>query len=156
MFSSFLLVGFFVVVVESTVVSSSCQSHVDKLDVCQATISFSGDCRSPIIDLTQTEYVQCENVNFFWSYPLNNMTLIIETPFTRSHQRFTMFLDNQQLTGAISRVFRIFNGQETEVTTRDSTLIQYSDSNYQIILKFEGPTHLSRYGVNIDYRTQST
>ena len=83
------------------------------------------------------------------------MTLVIETPFTRTHRRFLMRLDNQQLAGAVSHVYRIFNNQETDVTTRDDTLIQYSDPNYQIILKFQGPTSLSRYGVDIDYRTEA-
>jgi hypothetical protein len=35
--------------------------------------------------------------------------------------------------GAILHVYRIFNNQGTDVTTRDKTLIEYSDSNYQII-----------------------
>ena len=153
MFRTFLLVVFALNSDASS--DSSCQSHVDKLDSCQAVISFSGDCLSPKIDLSSTEFSQCEAVKFFWSYPLNNMTLVIETPFTRSHQRFLMRLDNQQLTGAVSHVYRIFNNQETDVTTRDDTLIQYSDPNYQIILKFQGPTRLSRYGVDIDYRTEA-
>lgn len=81
------------------------------------------------------------------------MTFIIETPFTHSRQGYIVYFDNVQLTQGISRVFRIFNNQETEVTTRGDKLIQYSDANYQVILKFEGPQQLSRYGVVIDYET---
>jgi hypothetical protein len=53
--------------------------------------------------------------------------------------------------GAFSHVYRVFNNEETEITTQDAKLIQYSDSNYQVILKFQGPSHLSLYGVNINY-----
>ena len=81
------------------------------------------------------------------------MTFIIETPLTQSKQGYIIYLDNIQLTQGISRVFRVFNSQETEVTTRGDKLIQYSDANYQIILKFEGPKQLSRYGVVIQYKT---
>ena len=81
------------------------------------------------------------------------MTFIVETPFTQSKQGYILYIDNVQLAQGISRVFRIFNNQETEVTTRGDKLIQYSDANYQIILKFEGPKQLSRYGVVIDYKT---
>ncbi len=54
---------------------------------------------------------------------------------------------------AVSHVYRVFNDQEDEITTKEKTLKQDSDKNYQIRLKFQGPTHLSRYGVNIDYKS---
>jgi len=92
-------------------------------------------------------------INFFWSYPVNNMTLIIETPFTQKHQHYTITLDNEQVYGAITNVYRIINDKEIKITTPDKTIIQHSDSNYQIILKFQAPTHLSRYGVNINYES---
>jgi hypothetical protein len=118
-----------------------------------AIISFSGDCRSTNVSLSNTEYANCTADRLFWSYPLYNMTLTIETLFTRQHQPFTIALDNVKLSTAISNVYRIINNQETDVTTHDKTLIQHSDSNYQIILKFQGPTRLTRYGINIEYKT---
>ncbi|CAF1093438.1 unnamed protein product [Adineta ricciae] len=136
-----------------TLINDSCESHVDKLSTCAGTISFSGDCYSSKIELRDTEYVKCTDVNFFWSYPLNNMTLVIETPFTQKRQRFTVSLETQPLQGAVSHVYRIIDDQETDVTTREPILTQDSDANYQVILKFQGPTRLSRYGVVIQYES---
>jgi hypothetical protein len=135
------------------ITDDNCGTYVNKLDTCMATISFSGNCPSNNVSLSNTEYANCTSNYFFWSYPLYNMTLTIETLFTHQHQHYTISLDNEELRGAISKVFRIINNEEKEVTTHDKTLIQNSDSNYQIILKFQGPTHLSRYGVNINYKT---
>jgi hypothetical protein len=133
--------------------TDSCETHISPLETCNAVVSTSGDCQSSTINLTNTEYAQCSSNNFFWSYPMKNMTFIIETPLTQSRQGYIMYLDNVQLSQGISRVFRLFNNQETEVTTRGDKLIQYSDTNYQIVLKFEGPDRLSRYGVVINYQT---
>ncbi|UJR07733.1 hypothetical protein I4U23_012017 [Adineta vaga] len=138
-----------------TLGDSSCGSHLDKLDTCSATISFSGECYSSKIDLKDTEYAKCTTNAFFWSYPVNNMTLVIETKFTQQRQPYSINLDNTQLKGAILHVYRVFNNQETEITTQDKVLVQRSDSNYQVILKFQAPTQLSRYGVQIDYKSTS-
>ncbi|CAF2503513.1 unnamed protein product [Rotaria sp. Silwood2] len=150
-FSSICLLLFTsVLIVESNVIHT-CQALVDKLDTCMAVVQFGGDCNSGIVNLTDTDYAKCNTTSFFWSYPLNNLTLMIETPFTHQHEPYSIYLDNEQLMSAVSHVYRIFNNQETDVTTKDKTLIQYSDSNYEIILKFQGPEYLHRYGVNIDY-----
>ena len=136
-----------------TIIDSSCETHIDKINTCKAVISFSGDCYSTIVNMSNTEYANCTSNTFFWSYPRNNMTLIIDTQFTQKRQPYTIYLDNEQLMAAMSHIYRIFNNQETEITTKDRTLIQYSDVNHQIILKFQSPTQLSRYGVNIDYKS---
>ncbi|CAF1580642.1 unnamed protein product [Rotaria magnacalcarata] len=59
--------------------------------------------------------------------------------------------DNDHMMGAISNVYRLIDGKETEVTTTASKLIQYADSNYQVVLKLQGPPNLFYYGVFIDY-----
>ena len=81
------------------------------------------------------------------------MTFLIERLFIEQHQAYTIHLDNQQVMSAVSHVYRIFNNQEKDITTLDETLIQYSDTNHQVILKFLGATQLVRYGVNINYRS---
>ncbi|CAF1391948.1 unnamed protein product [Adineta ricciae] len=149
----FAIVGLVSFARAQTLINDSCESHVDKLSTCAGTISFSGVCYSSKIELRDTQYVKCANVDFFWSYPLNNMTLVIETPFTQKRQRFTVSLKTQPLQGAVSHVYRIIDDQETDVTTREPVLTQDSDANYQVILKFQGPTHLSRYGVEIQYES---
>nr|BAJ97444.1 predicted protein [Hordeum vulgare subsp. vulgare] len=133
-----------------TVINDSCESHLDTLDNCAGTISFSGYCYSSKIELHDTEFAKCTGVYFFWSYPLNNMTLVIETPFTQKRQAFTVSLKTEALAGAVSHVYRIIDDKETDVTTREPVLAQDSDANYQVILKFQGPTHLSRYGLNFN------
>lgn len=157
-----LFVSFLVLVVCATgrntlAIDSSndqqCDARVDSFAACTATVSFStGACSSATANFTNTAYAHCQAISFFWSYPQDNLTLIIETPFTSTRQPYTIYLDNEQLMTGVLHVYRVFNNQETEVTTRDKKLIQYSDANYQIILKLQGPSRLSRYGVNIDYQ----
>ncbi|CAF0908376.1 unnamed protein product [Rotaria sordida] len=139
-----------VLIVENSAVKS-CKAQVYPSDTCRTSLSVPNDCDSGIFNLTNTDYAKCNTMNIFWSYPQKNLTLIIETPFTEQHQRYAIYLDNEQLMSAVSRVYRIINNQERCVTTKDKTLIQYSDSNYKIILKFQGPESFERYGVNIDY-----
>lgn len=83
------------------------------------------------------------------------MTLVLDSPFTGSQQKYQMSFDNQQIMSAVSHVYRIIDGEEIDVTTTEPKLIQTSDDNYQIILKFEGPTSLTRYGLNIVYDVES-
>ncbi len=131
----------------------SCETHIYTLKTCSAIITFSGNCQSMTVNLSHTEYAQCTSNGFFWSYPLNNLTLVIETLFTEKHQAYKISLNNEQLFGAITNVYRIIDNKEIEITTHEKTLIQQSDSNYQVILKFQGPTRLGRYGVNINYES---
>ena len=74
------------------------------------------------------------------------MTLIIETPYTQARQPYRISLDNSLIMEDVLHVYRIINNQETDVTTLDDQLVQSSDSNYQIMLKFQGP-HVSHHGV---------
>ncbi len=131
----------------------SCETHIYTLKTCSAVLTFSGNCQSMTLNLSNTEYAHCTSNGFFWSYPLNNLTLIIETLFTEKHQAYTISLNNEQLFGAITNIYRIIDNKEIEITTHDKILVQQSDLNYQVILKFQGPTHLGRYGVNIDYES---
>jgi hypothetical protein len=81
--------------------------------------------------------------------------MIIETPFTQKKQAYTIYFDNKSMNEAASHVYRVFHGQETEVTTTDSKLIQYSDANYQVILKLQAPSQMSLYGVFINYEVSA-
>ncbi|CAF1081794.1 unnamed protein product [Rotaria sp. Silwood1] len=139
-----------ILIVENSAVNS-CKAQVYLSDTCRTTVSVPNDCNLGIFNLTNTAYAKCNTMSVFWSYPQHNLTLIIETSFTQQHQRYAIYLDNEQLMSAVSHVYRIINNQERCVTTKDKTLIQYSDSNYKIILKFQGPERLERYGVNINY-----
>lgn len=94
-FVSFLVFFLFgLTALARTVVDDSCEIHIDKLATCNAAISFPGDCDSAIVDLTNTEYAKCKTNTFSWSYPQNNMTLIIETFFTQEQQPYRIVLSN--------------------------------------------------------------
>lgn len=148
-----LVFSLFVLGCYSTAIASSdCQIHIDNLADCSAVISTSGGCSSVTANLTDTVYAKCQTTNFFWSYPLFNLTLIIETSFTQEKQIYSIDLDNAELAGAITHVYRIYNQNQIDITTKDKIITQKSDDNGQIILKFQGPTVLSRYGVNLSYK----
>lgn len=51
----------------------------------------------------------------------------------------------------ISHIYRIINNEEIEITADRHSLIQDSDSNYQIVLKFQAPSHFIRDSVDIPY-----
>jgi len=127
-------------------------SHLRIYGPGQGGVSFPNDCNSKILNLANTELAKSStSVGLFWSYPVNTMTLIIETPFTQKREPYAISIDNEELKQAISHVYRVLNNQETEITTSDDKLVQKSDSNYQIILKFQGPPEMRYYGVRISY-----
>lgn len=130
-----------------------CKANVDRYSPCTATISAPTGCISTVLNYTDTIFAQCNGVNFFWSQGDNNMTFIIETAYTQTHQAYNISLANSPLIQGDLHVYRVNNGQEIEITTRDDKIFQISDSNYQIILKFQGPTRPVRGGVLIIYST---
>ncbi|CAF1159354.1 unnamed protein product [Rotaria magnacalcarata] len=127
----------------------SCDVQADSYADCTINAGVFGVCQSATLDLTNSDLVKsCSSVDLFWNYPVGNLTLTIGPS---QHKPYTVYIDNEKLTPYFSHVYRIFNGQETDVTTIDQKLIQYSDSNNQIILKFQGPSTLFYYGVFIEY-----
>jgi hypothetical protein len=90
-------------------------------------------------------------LKFFWSYPKRNLTLIIETPFTQKQQTYAIRVNIGAIQPSISHIYRLLEDQETEVIFHDDTFTEKSDSNYQVVLKFEGPPTLQYYGVFINY-----
>ncbi|CAF3280909.1 unnamed protein product [Rotaria socialis] len=133
-------------------VHESCEAQFWSNDLCSGTVSVRGDCKTATLNFAHTNMSEiCTSINFFWSYPIGNLTIIIETPFTIKQQNYMVQFDNDHMMGAISNVYRLIDGKETEVTTTASKLIQYADSNYQVVLKLQGPPNLFYYGVFIDY-----
>ena len=130
----------------------SCNARLDSYSPCYGTISSSGYCKVSILSLANTNVSACTSVRLFWSYPVGNLTMTIVTLFTQRQEAYKVSIDNEALNGAISHVYRLFNGEETEVTTNDNELVQDSDSNYQVIIKLQGPSQLTYYGVFINYK----
>ncbi len=108
-------------------------------------------CEDSTLTLIGTEFADCQSVHFFWSYPQNNLTMTIASPFTAQKKAFNIFLQNRAIRAGVNTIFRVYKGQETDVTTSDDILVQYSDPDYLCILKFVGPQTLQRYGVNINW-----
>jgi hypothetical protein len=136
-------------------IHESCEAqlspHADPYQ-CSGTVSVRLDCKISTLNLTHTNMSErCNSIDLFWSYPVDNLTMIIETPFSKKQQAYTIELNNERIMGAISHVYRLIDGKEIEVTTKESKLIQHSDSKYQVILKLQGPPKLTYYGVFIDY-----
>jgi hypothetical protein len=56
---------------------------------------------------------------------------------------YAIYLNNQQhktFKRYAVKISRIINGQETELISTDDVIVQNSDSNHQVILKFQGLT----------------
>jgi hypothetical protein len=131
---------------------SSCDAQFYETDECWATVSVQRDCKSAKLNLSNSNISKsCSSVDVGWAYPMNNLTVTIETPFTQQRQPYAVIFNNKWLMEALTNVYRVFNNQETEVITHDTTLIQYSDSNYQVILKFQAPSTISAYKVFLNY-----
>ncbi|CAF0787221.1 unnamed protein product [Adineta ricciae] len=110
-----------------------CQAQFYPNDECRGSIAAPIQCVSKKLNLADTEISSCTSVGLFWSYPTNNFTLIIETPFTKAQQAYKLEIDNELLRASVFHFYRIVDGQETEITTDDKKLIQNSDENFQTV-----------------------
>ncbi|CAF5134398.1 unnamed protein product, partial [Rotaria sp. Silwood1] len=81
----------------------------------------------------------------------NTLIVTIVTPFTQKRQPFFIRLDNEQMKLAISRVCQVSPQGSTELQPIGNIITAKSDSNYQVVLKFEAPPTLRFYGVFIKY-----
>ncbi|CAF1317407.1 unnamed protein product [Rotaria sordida] len=126
--------------------------YLDISEPGQATVAFPNDEEQKTLNLAGTDLAKsCSSVNIFWSYPTGLLTLIIETAYTEKRQPYAIHIHNEQLSASISNVYRVIDNQKIEVTTTDKKIIFDSDSNYQVIVKFQGPPEMRTYGVNIHY-----
>ncbi|CAF1006880.1 unnamed protein product [Rotaria sordida] len=130
----------------------SCEATVlDSSDPCWSSIVVPRSCESATFNLGTMRFKLCTKVGFMWSYPLHNLTVTIETPFTQKRQPYAINIDNSLIKDYSIRIYRIIDGHETEVKSMDDVIVQDSDSNYQIILKFQGPSTIYYYGFPFNY-----
>ncbi|CAM2715257.1 unnamed protein product [Rotaria socialis] len=144
-----VIIAYLCIVVKSEA-TDSCQARISSFAQCTATVMTDG-CEDSILNLKDTKFVNCDSVRFFWSYPLHNLTINIVSSFTVEKKPSILYLENHEVRAGVNNIFRIYKNQETDVTTSDDTLVQYSDADYLYILKFVGPQKLQRYGVNINW-----
>lgn len=93
-------------------------------------VSYYGCSSSACVNLIES----CSSAYLQWAYPANNPTLVIGT---QQQQPSTVSVDNDQLVGISSHIYRIIDDKEIEVTTKGHKLVQKSDSHYQVKLKLE-------------------
>ncbi len=116
---------------------------------CSGAIVVSRLCQSGTFHLEKTPFKPCDALSFMWSYPINNLTAVIETPFTQQHQSYSINLNNGK--DYDIRKYVIVNGEEIEIKSSEDVIVLNSDSNYQIKLKFQAETTISYYASSIAY-----
>jgi frataxin-like iron-binding protein CyaY len=74
---------------------------------------------------------------------MNNLTVIVDTLLTQKHQPYAIELQIQQLKTQISHISQVDEGgADIELTPEGDIMTVKSNTDYQIILKFQAPTEL--------------
>ena len=129
-----------------------CQARVsDMTELCDGYVWTSGLCNDSIVTVGTNTSKSCDQIDLSWDYPVNNMTITFETPYTREHQPYNLSFDNTWLSGSRFVFYRVIDGKESEINSDDDVLVQKSDSNYQVILKIQAKRTLSLYVLFIHY-----
>ncbi|CAF4186866.1 unnamed protein product [Rotaria sp. Silwood2] len=119
---------------------------------CSGSLSTDYRCNSTFLNIFDTPFYNCSNVNIFWDAPRNNLTLTIEAAnYTNLKQPFAVSLSNRL---GLVPVYRIYsNEQEVLISkTEEKQSVHTSDENYQVVLKFKGPQRFQLYGTFIEYQ----
>lgn len=87
----FLLLLFMTIVLGTPVSDednpTSCESYLWDYETCAGTINGHSGCETSVLNLRNTNTSElCDSVHFFWSYPIDNLLMIIETPFTKNNK----------------------------------------------------------------------
>lgn len=123
---------------------------------CWNSIIVPRQCQSATINLGNNDLTPCSAVGLMWSYPTNNLTITIETSFTKQSQAYAISIDNGQIKDYTIRMYRILNDKEVEIKSIDDRIVLTSDANYQIILKLQGPPSIFYYGFPLSYNVTKT
>ena len=147
-----LLLGSLSALHAASVSESSCETMVYDYSACYFGLSYGSGCKSQVSYVGKNpKAVSCSSVNIFWSYPNNNLTLVIETSFTQARQPFSIRLDQRQLKPVISHACNIAQDKGTELNLNNDVSVVKSDKNYQVVIKFQAYSGPQAYGVNIKY-----
>ena len=136
-----------------TTTTNPCEPRVSSALPCYLGVSVNPQCKSAILRFPGTNLTKkCNSANIFWNYPQNNLTFIIDTPFTATRQPYTLRLSVYPTQPQMFRVFQVQpDGTTTELNIQSDIITVRSDSNFQVRLKFEGPSRYIVYGVFIRY-----
>jgi hypothetical protein len=70
-----------------------CETHIIEQSTCSIGVSFIRLCNASTLNLFNTKLANSSSsVDLFWSDPMNNLTLIIETPYTQQRQTYMLFI----------------------------------------------------------------
>jgi len=132
-------------------ITNTCDAPIERYSNCTGRVESVDGCTSAFVNFTNTPSAQCTAINYLWTQPADNLTMILETSFTKADQAYKINFDNYSLLELVTHVYQIINNQEIEVTTHTSTLTLPSDSNYQVIVKFETPAQSTVSAIDIRY-----
>jgi hypothetical protein len=65
-------------------ISNSCNADMEWYTACTVRMESVDGCSSAIVNFTNTPSSQCSGINFLWAQPADNLTMILETPFTKT------------------------------------------------------------------------
>ncbi|CAF3832664.1 unnamed protein product [Rotaria sp. Silwood1] len=157
MFSSLSLTFLFIAVFTGTITYAApvsndvCKANFFDQGTCEIGVGTSSSCQTSTLNLAESKLASCNSGSIFWNYPVNTLIVTIVTPYTQKRQPFFIRLDNEQMKLAISRVCQVSPQGSAELQPIGNIITAKSDSNYQVVLKFEAPSTLRFYGVFIKY-----
>ncbi|CAF0965137.1 unnamed protein product [Didymodactylos carnosus] len=124
--------------------SATCKANVWHYYPCSYTISSSNSCMNSMFT-TVLESNDCLEQDYFWSYPIGNITMTIKL-----NKSFIVNLKNPLR--FMKNVYRVDDdGMDTSMTTSDPIIYLKSDNNYRVRIKFQGPDRIYYYGTFIHY-----
>ncbi len=132
-------------------IESTCNAEIEHYSQCTARVESVDRCTSAILNFTGTPSAKCSGINYLWAQPANNLTMIIETPYTQERQTYRIVFDNDYLMELVTNAYQIINNEEINVTTHTSTLTLKSDSSFQVVVKFETPAESTVSAIVVRY-----
>lgn len=103
-----------------------------------------------VFDLAKTELGESKDaVVIRWNYPMDTLTLIIETGYTRDGQSYAIAFES--MGDDVTHVYQDFNGEDIEIKADSGKFILESDSNGQVIAKLQSWPEMTVYLAIIKY-----
>ena len=119
----------------------------------KCNISFPKGTGPQVFNLAKTKLSESKDaVEIFWSYPMNILTMIIETGYTPEQQAYAIAFDAESMAQDVKRMYRIVNGEEIEIKAEAGKYMLESDSNGQVVVKLHSWPRMTTYGTSIRYQ----
>jgi hypothetical protein len=86
-------------------ITSTCDGMAERYSDCTARVQSIDGCTTAIVNFTNTSSAQCHGINFLWTQPANNLTMILETWLTKEHQAYKINFDNDSLMEGVTKAY---------------------------------------------------